>query len=294
MYNDNKLSTSISQRAAVSSSLTAHSTAISGTQIGILLYWMFRVSLLMEFVGHGAFGIITKASWVPYFGVFGISEQWAYRLMPVIGTMDISMAILGFLSPRRALLAYMAFWGTFTALLRPLSGESVWEVLDRAGNYGVPFAFLYLSGFGRTAREWLEPIRPRAIAPDTLKRLAVLLQWITVLFLIGHGAYGALLQKSMLVKQYTAVGLTSLPLIGGSFARSLGWLEIALGLSILIRPLRTLVLAAAGFKIATELLYPITGSPIFEFIERGGTYIAPLALFAILTIAGKRARDETK
>jgi hypothetical protein len=30
------------------------------------------VRLLSEFVGHGAFGIITKAAWVPYFEVVGI------------------------------------------------------------------------------------------------------------------------------------------------------------------------------------------------------------------------------
>lgn len=255
---------------------------------------MFRVSMLMEFVGHGAFGIITKAAWVPYFGVFGINEPWAYRLMPVIGAMDITMGIVGFLSPRRALLAYMTFWGAFTALLRPLSGESVWEVLDRAGNYGVPFAFLMLSGFGRTTREWLEPIRPLPTTRETLKQLTAALRWITVLFLLGHGAYGAVLQKPMLSEQYAAVGLTSLPLVGGTFTQTLGWLEIALALLILIRPLRPFLLAAAGFKIATELLYPMTGSPIFEFIERGGTYIAPLALFAILTSSGKGAQDGTK
>ena len=78
----------------------------------------------MEFVGHGAFGIITKASWVPYFGACGINEQWAYRLMPIIGSVDISMGILAFVSPRRWALAYCAFWGLFTATLRPLSGES--------------------------------------------------------------------------------------------------------------------------------------------------------------------------
>jgi len=267
---------------------------MSATQLGTLIFWLFRVSVLMEFVGHGAFGIITKASWVPYFGVFGIDRATAYRLMPVIGTVDISMAVLGFLSPRRALLAYMAFWGLFTATLRPLAGESFWEVLDRAGNYGVPFAFLLYSGFGRTVREWFEPIRPRAITRESLAALVPALKATTVLFLIGHGAYGALLQKPALTRQYAAVGLTGLPWIGAGFTQALGWLEIGLGLAILFRPLRPMLLAAMGLKIATELLYPMTGSPVWEFIERGGTYIAPLALFTVLPEAARHMESKEK
>jgi len=255
---------------------------------------MFRVSVLMEFVGHGAFGVMTKASWVPYFGVFGISEPMAYRLMPVIGTIDISMAIMGFLSPRRALLVYMTFWGSFTAILRPLSGESFWEVLDRAGNYGVPLAFLLLSGPGRTWREWLEPIRPRPVTRESLRGLAAVLRWTTSLFLIGHGAYGAVVHKAVLTRQYAAIGLSSLPWVGGAFTEILGWLEIALGLAIAIRPLRCALIAVAVFKLATELLYPMTGSPIWEFIERGGSYIAPLALFAVVLSAREGTPGKTE
>ena len=35
------------------------------------------------------FGFITKAAWVPYFGVVGIPEPWAWRLMPIVGTADV-------------------------------------------------------------------------------------------------------------------------------------------------------------------------------------------------------------
>jgi hypothetical protein len=51
-------------------------------------HWMLRVACVLEFVGHGAFGITTKAGWVPYFGVGGIPEWLAYRLMPVIGAVE--------------------------------------------------------------------------------------------------------------------------------------------------------------------------------------------------------------
>ena len=32
----------------------------------------------------------------------------------------------------------LTVWGLWTASLRPLSGDSVWELVERAGNYGVP------------------------------------------------------------------------------------------------------------------------------------------------------------
>jgi len=44
----------------------------------------------------------------------------------------------------------------------------------------------------------------------------------------------------------------------------------------------TLLLLVAAWKLATEALFPLTGAPIWEFIERGGSYAAPLALAALM------------
>ena len=118
------------------------------------LHWMLRLACGCEFVGHGAFGIMTKAAWVPYFAVAGIPPELAYRLMPVIGTVDVTLGLLVALKPVRAALLYMAFWGLLTATIRPLSGEPLWEFLERAPNWAIPLAFLYLRGFGRSRREW--------------------------------------------------------------------------------------------------------------------------------------------
>ena len=120
---------------------------------GLLLFWLLRIACFCEFVGHGAFGIITKAAWVPYFGVVGIPERWAYKLMPVVGSVDIFLGFLVLLKPIRAALLYMAVWGLWTALLRPLAGEPFWETIERAPNYLVPLALLYLRGLPRTWRE---------------------------------------------------------------------------------------------------------------------------------------------
>ena len=128
---------------------------IVGTDTGPL-YWMLRVACAAEFIGHGAFGIITKAAWVPYFGVVGVPPELAWKLMPVVGTVDITLGLyLGLVRPARAVLLYMAFWGLLTATLRPLSGEPIWEFVERVPNWAIPLAFLCVRGIGRSRSEWM-------------------------------------------------------------------------------------------------------------------------------------------
>ena len=126
----------------------------TGLATGATLHWLLRIACGLEFVGHGAFGVITKAAWVPYYGVVGIPPVWAYKLMPLTGSVDIFLGLLVLLKPIRAALLYMALWGLWTALLRPLSGEPVWETIERAPNYLVPAAFLAVRGLPAVWRDW--------------------------------------------------------------------------------------------------------------------------------------------
>lgn len=122
----------------------------------LLLFWLLRIACSLEFIAHGAFGVITKAAWIPYFGVVGISERWAWRLEPLVGSFDIFLGFLVLLKPIRVALLYMAVWGLWTALLRPLSGEPFWETIERAPNYLVPLALLYLRGLPASWKDLLQ------------------------------------------------------------------------------------------------------------------------------------------
>ena len=122
----------------------------------LLLFWLLRIACCLEFVGHGAFGIITKAAWIPYFGVLGIPERFVYPLERAVGTVDITLAFLVLIKPIRLPLLYMSFWGLWTALLRPLAGEPIWETIERAPNYLIPFTLLYLKGFPSDLTNWKE------------------------------------------------------------------------------------------------------------------------------------------
>jgi len=221
------------------------------------LVWLLRIAAAMCFIGHGAFGIITKAGWVPYFAVVGIPEAWAWMLMPVIGTMDIVMGILALVLPHRWLWGWMSIWAVWTALLRPLSGNSNWETVERAGNYGVPIALLLLLAFGRP---W----------PSAVK----MLRWATVLLLAGHGML-AWNGKAMLLSHWHAL----LPMADAlQFTRATGAVELMLAFLIALEPTATLGFAACAWKVATEALFIVAGAPAWEFIERGGSYFAPLVM----------------
>ena len=250
------------------------------------IHWILRIAAAMCFIGHGAFGIITKPAWVPFFNALGIGETMAFRLMPIIGTNDIIMGTFVLLSPCRIALLWMTVWAVFTSFLRPMAGQGYWEVVERAGNYGIPLAFLVMSGWARSWREWFEPIVPRpSPAPDPARMgtVAMVLRISTALLLIGHAGYGAFMHKQMLAAQYISVGLTGFPGGIGALVPGIGWFEMLLGVAVLLAPVPPLLLFIFLWKVATEMLYPVSGAPFWEFIERGGSYGAPLALFLLTT-----------
>jgi hypothetical protein len=221
-------------------------------------YWALRLGAAACFIGHGAFGIITKDAWVPYFALVGIPRDWAFTLMPIVGTVDIIAGLSVLFAPHRYVLVYMSVWALWTAMLRPLTGEPFAETLERAGNYGVPLAFFLLTRV-KTDFQWV------------FRTLTV----TTALLLVGHGVLAAS-GKPLLATHAAFAGLPP------SALTFVGYAEIAAALLVLTRPSAPLLFAIAAWKIGTEALFPLTGAPLWEFIERGGSYAAPIALGLML------------
>lgn len=62
-----------------------------------------------------------------------------------VGFLDIALAIAALLVyPLPAVHAWCAVWGFATALMRPLSGESIHQFIERSGNFLPAVALLYL------------------------------------------------------------------------------------------------------------------------------------------------------
>jgi hypothetical protein len=249
------------------------------------LYWLLRLGVIGCFIGHGAYGFITKEAWVPYFGMVGIDRTWAYRLMPWVGAMDVSLGLIMAVVPLRIVMLHLIVWGLWTAALRPLSGDSVWEFFERAGNYGVPLAFLVLAGVPHRLRGWFAPVWPSALAPLTVDRARMLqgiLRLTTCLLLLGHGMLGAVNNKPALTAHYASIGLQDIAVDGLTLTRMVGGLEIVLVLAVLVAPFPNLLLGICVWKMATEVLFMTAGSLPFEWIERAGSYMAPLALYYLM------------
>ena len=237
------------------------------------MHYALRVAWALWHIGHGLFGIITKAVWCNYFAVFGIGHDTAYHLMPVVGSIYILLGLSLLIYPTRIVLSWLVLWAFITALLRPLSGEPFGEFIERAGNYGAPLALLLLS---MPLRGWWPRIdahpQPDAV---TFKRVLLCLRIVVFLLLLSHGWLN-LIEKKALLTQYAGLGFPDPVRV----AHIAGGFEIIAAFAILIRPVRPLLLALLLWKIGTELFYP--HYEMFEWIERGGSYGSLLALWLAL------------
>jgi hypothetical protein len=241
---------------------------------------VLRIAAAMCFIGHGAFGLIGKAGWVVYFGVVGIDPGLAYSLMPVVGFVDVLLGISVLIWPTKAACAYMAFWGLWTALLRPLAGQGVGEFLERAGNYGVPLALLLVGLHTFPRGGWFARMTPSVLDAKTAGRTAWALRVTTATLLLGHGVLAAT-GKPLLLLHLFNLGVGDAGLSTATMLARQGGFEIALAVALLLSPGRALLLFAFAWKIGTELLFPLAGDSMWEFIERGGSYGAPLALMLL-------------
>ena len=251
------------------------------------IWWLLRLGVCLEYIGHGAFGVITKEGWLPYFAVWGIPENWAWRIMPIVGTMDIVLGLFAFFAPRKSLLLYMAAWGLMTAILRPLAGEPISELFERSYNYCVPLAAFLAIAWDAKSHGWWH--RVKNVPTLTRKHwnwLKIMLQIAIAVYLIGHGAFGAFDAKDGLVTQYEATGISTLFGSTQTALTVIGWFEIFLGIAVLLAPVAPLLFFVCFWKIATESLFIWSGAFFggFEFIERGASMVAPLVLYLVISI----------
>jgi hypothetical protein len=240
-------------------------------------YFTLRFAVAMCFIGHGTFGIITKTIWCNYFAVFGINSVMAYKLMPFLGTVDILLGLSVLFYPTKTVVAWLVVWGIITAALRPLSGEPIAELIERSGNFGAPLALLLLCSNGKLQPgNWFAKLKAAEnIDDETLAKLTTCLKVVVFLLLIGHGWLN-LIEKKGLMGQYAAIGFSNPEMI----CRVAGIFEIVAAITVLAKPLRGVLLVLLIWKMGTELFYPHW--EIFEWVERGGSYGAILALWFVL------------
>lgn len=113
--------------------------------------WILRIGVAGEFLGHGILAVLGKADWIKWTQqLTGLDAGMAGTFIMLVGLMDIIMAVIVLWKPINPLLLWMAFWGFWTALVRPLvaipafSGTSILDFIERFANWAAPLALYFL------------------------------------------------------------------------------------------------------------------------------------------------------
>lgn len=120
-----------------------------------VIEWVLRIAVAGEFVGHGVFALQSKKAWIDWINqLTGVEIGTAAILLTLIGLLDLLVALIVLVRPIRAVVLWAAFWGFWTALVRPLVGEPIWDFVERWANWGTPLALLLLIGWPKNWRGW--------------------------------------------------------------------------------------------------------------------------------------------
>lgn len=118
------------------------------------LEWVLRIAVAGEFIGHGMFALEGKKQWVRWISqLTGADTGLATQLLFLIGISDLIVALFVLIRPIKIVLLWATFWGFWTAILRPIVGESIWDFVERFANFGAPLALLLIKGFPKNLRD---------------------------------------------------------------------------------------------------------------------------------------------
>ena len=107
--------------------------------------WALRIGVAGEFIGHGMLAVTGNPQWVGWMQqLLHVSAATGTTLLLIIGLFDLVLAIAVLVKPVRPLLLWMAIWGFWTAILRPIVGQSIWDFIERSANWGAPLALYFL------------------------------------------------------------------------------------------------------------------------------------------------------
>jgi hypothetical protein len=122
-----------------------------------LIEWVLRIAVAGEFIGHGVFALQGKKVWLDWIQqLTGVEIGIATTLLTLIGMADLLVALIVLIRPIRVVILWAVFWGFWTALVRPIVGEPIWDFVERWANWGAPLALLLVIGWPQSFKEWFK------------------------------------------------------------------------------------------------------------------------------------------
>lgn len=119
--------------------------------------WALRLGVFGEFLGHGVLALQGKSDWINWIHqMLGTDMKTSAMLLTAVGLLDCLVAVIVLFAKRipKVVLAWAVIWGFWTALVRPLVGQSVLDFVERWANWGAPLALLFHLGWPKKASEW--------------------------------------------------------------------------------------------------------------------------------------------
>lgn len=119
--------------------------------------WVLRIAVAGEFLGHGVFALQGKKAWIGWIQqLSGVDMGLAAQLLFLVGLVDVLVAVVVLVRPIRLVLLWATFWGFWTAFVRLLVGEPIFDFIERFANWGAPLALLLLIGLPKKLHEWFK------------------------------------------------------------------------------------------------------------------------------------------
>lgn len=125
-----------------------------------LVQWILRIGVAGEFFGHGMLALGGKPDWIKWMTqLAGTTPEMSATLIWWVGIFDLAVVLIVLFRPIPAVLLWAAFWGFWTALVRPLVGVGWYDFIERWANWAAPLALLLMYGWPKSAKEWFSTIR---------------------------------------------------------------------------------------------------------------------------------------
>jgi hypothetical protein len=105
---------------------------------------LLRLAVFLTFLGHGMTAISGNADWLVYLETVGFSIETSKHLIILIGFLDVIVALVVLVKPFKLVVLWAVIWTFTTALIRPISGEPIWEFVERGVNWIVPLTLYIL------------------------------------------------------------------------------------------------------------------------------------------------------
>ncbi|MDY8134169.1 hypothetical protein [Aquimarina sp. 2201CG5-10] len=111
-------------------------TELKNKDVFKVIELILRFTIFLTFLGHGIIALEKNMDWLIYIETVGFSTKTSEKLMTLIGVLDIVVASLMIIKPYKIIVLWAVIWTFSTALIRPISGESIWAFVERGTNWG--------------------------------------------------------------------------------------------------------------------------------------------------------------